>query len=135
MDRLSASGHDPRVTATDDVLRAIAEPKRRAILQLVASDEMAAGDIAARFAVTRTAISQHLTVLKDAGLVVERRDGARRLYRARPESLAELRAFLDSMWPAALERFKAAAESEDAVGVSHAARTLKLRPSPRDRSG
>jgi DNA-binding transcriptional ArsR family regulator len=72
---------------------------------------MAAGDIAAHFAVTRPAISQHLTILKDVGLLSERRDGARRLYRARPEELAELRAFLDAMWPTALERFKAVAEA------------------------
>jgi DNA-binding transcriptional ArsR family regulator len=79
----------------------------------VASDEMAAGAIAAHFAVTRPAISQHLTILKDAGLLSERRDGPRRLYRARPEELAELRAFLEAMWPATLERFKAAAEAGD----------------------
>ncbi len=64
---------------------------------------MAAGEIAANFAVTRPAISQHLTILKDAGLLWERREGARRLYRARPEELAELRAFLEAMWPATLE--------------------------------
>ena len=73
---------------------------------------MAAGDIAAHFAVTRPAISQHLTILKEVGLLSERRDGPRRLYRARPEELAELRAFLEAMWPATLERFKAAAEAE-----------------------
>jgi DNA-binding transcriptional ArsR family regulator len=103
-----------RAVTTDDILRAIAEPKRRAILQMVASDEMAAGDIAARFAVTRPAISQHLTILREAGLLSERRDGARRLYRARPQELAELRSFLDTMWPATLERFKAAAEAGQA---------------------
>jgi DNA-binding transcriptional ArsR family regulator len=78
----------------------------------VATDEMAAGDIATHFAVTRPAISQHLTVLKDAGLLSERRDGPRRLYRARPDELAELHAFLEAMWPATLERFKAAAEGD-----------------------
>jgi len=74
---------------------------------------MAAGEIAAHFAVTRPAISQHLTVLKEAGLLTERRDGVRRIYRARPEGLAELRAFLSAMWPDALERFKAVAEAGD----------------------
>jgi DNA-binding MarR family transcriptional regulator len=78
---------------------------------------MAAGDIAAHFAVTRPAISQHLTILKDARLLSERRDGARRLYRARPEELAELRAFLEAMWPAALERFKAVAEATEAKAL------------------
>lgn len=77
--------------ATDEALRAIAEPRRRAILRLVAHNELAAGEIAAAFDVTRTAISQHLTVLKNAGLLAERRDGTRRLYRARPAGLAGLR--------------------------------------------
>ena len=72
---------------------------------------MAAGDIATHFAVTRPAISQHLTILKDVGLLTERRAGARRLYRARPEELAELKSFLETMWPVALERFKAAVET------------------------
>ncbi len=84
--------------ATDDVLRALAQPRRRAILRLVAHDELAAGEIAAAFDVTRTAVSQHLTVLKNAGLLAERRDGTRRLYRARPEGLNGLREFLDEMW-------------------------------------
>jgi DNA-binding transcriptional ArsR family regulator len=94
-------------------LRAIAEPRRRRILQLVGSRELSAGEIAARFEVTRPAISQHLTVLKGAGLLSERRDGARRLYRARPEGLAELRDFLDEFWADGLDRLKAAAEQEE----------------------
>jgi DNA-binding transcriptional ArsR family regulator len=96
----------------DAVLAAIAEPNRRAILQLVGHGEMAAGEIAAHFAVTRPAVSQHLAVLKAVGLLDERRDGTRRLYRLRPEGLAEVRAFLGELWPNALERFKAAAEAE-----------------------
>ena len=72
---------------------------------------MAAGEIAARFAVTRPAISQHLSILKDAGLISERRDGTRRLYRARPEGLAELRTFLAQTWPDTLAEFKARAEA------------------------
>src|SRR5260221_11961647 len=95
----------------DAVLAALAEPNRRAILQLVEQREMAAGEIAAQFAVTRPAVSQHLSVLKGVGLLVERREGTRRLYRLRPEGLAELRAFLTELWPDALERFKAAAEA------------------------
>jgi DNA-binding transcriptional ArsR family regulator len=87
---------------------------------------MAAGDIAAHFSVTRPAISQHLTILKDVGLLSERREGSRRLYRARPEELAELRAFLDAMWPAALDRFKAAAEASSA-GTAHGARSVRTR--------
>lgn len=86
----------------DEALRAIAEPRRREILRLVAADELAAGEIAAAFDVTRTAISQHLTVLRNAGLITERREGTRRLYRARPEGLAGLREFLDEMWASSL---------------------------------
>ena len=71
-------------------LRAIAEPHRRQILRLVWDGELSAGEIASHFEVTRPAISQHLTVLKEAGLVSERRNGTKRLYRARPEGLAEL---------------------------------------------
>jgi DNA-binding transcriptional ArsR family regulator len=107
----SSSGSGPEETQTDEVLRAITEPNRRAILRLVADEEMAAGEIAAHFAVTRPAISQHLTVLREAGLVSERRVGTRRLYRARPEGLAELTAFLATLWPDALGRFKARAEA------------------------
>jgi DNA-binding transcriptional ArsR family regulator len=96
-----------------EAARAIAEPRRRRILQLVGSRELSAGEIASRFEVTRPAISQHLTVLKGAGLLSERRDGTRRLYRARPEGLAELRDFLDEFWADGLDRLKAAAEQEE----------------------
>src|SRR5260370_24864760 len=88
--------------ATDETLRALAEPRRRAILRLVARDELAAGEIAAAFEVTRTAISQHLTVLKNARLLAERRDGTRPLYRARPARPAGLPQFLNDIWPSSL---------------------------------
>jgi DNA-binding transcriptional ArsR family regulator len=91
---------------------AIAEPHRREILQLVRNQEMAAGRIATHFDVTRQAISQHLRILHEAGLVSERRDGTRRIYRARPEGLAELRAFLDGFWSERLAALKAEAEAE-----------------------
>jgi DNA-binding transcriptional ArsR family regulator len=96
----------------DDALRALAEPRRRAILQLEAHDELPAGQIAAEFDVTRPAVSQHLAVLKNAGLVSERRDGARRLYRARPEGLAALREMLDSMWASSLDLARQLVEDE-----------------------
>jgi DNA-binding transcriptional ArsR family regulator len=96
----------------DAALRAIAEPRRRRILELVKDAERTAGEIAAEFEVSRPAISQHLTVLKEAGLVAERREGTKRLYRARPEGLAGLREFLDRFWGESLERLKAAAELE-----------------------
>src|ERR1700741_3858331 len=79
-------------------LKAIAAPHRRQILSLVREGELSAGEIAAHFDVTRPAVSQHLTVLKEAGLVDERRNGTRRLYRARPEGLAGLKAFLEEVW-------------------------------------
>ena len=97
----------------DAALRAIAEPRRRAILRLVRDDELTAGAIAAHFDVTRPAISQHLTVLRDAGLVVERRDGTRRWYRARPDGTRELRAWLEAFWDDGLARLAAAAEQEE----------------------
>jgi DNA-binding transcriptional ArsR family regulator len=93
-------------------LRAIAEPRRRDILRLVSNRERSAGEIASHFDVTRPAISQHLTVLREAGLLAERRDGTRRLYRARPEGLVEVRAFLDEFWGEGLERLKTVAEHD-----------------------
>ena len=76
-------------------LKAIAEPSRRRILTLVRDGELSAGEMPPEFDVTRQAVSQHLGVLKEAGLVDERRNGTRRLYRARPEGLMEVRAFLE----------------------------------------
>ena len=103
----------------DLALKAIAEPRRRAILQLVRGDELSSGEIAARFDVTRPAISQHLGVLKEAGLVTERRDGTRRLYRARPEGLQEVRTFLEDLWDAGLERLRDAAEHDQRRADAH----------------
>jgi DNA-binding transcriptional ArsR family regulator len=96
----------------DEVLRALAEPRRRAILRLVADDEMSAGEIAAEFEVTRPAVSQHLTVLKNAGLVSERRDGTRRLYRGEPAGLREVRDLLDKLWASSLSVARRLAESD-----------------------
>jgi DNA-binding transcriptional ArsR family regulator len=95
-------------------LKAIAEPRRRAILRLVGEGEMTAGEIASHFRVTRPAISQHLTVLKQAGLLTERRDGTKRIYQLRPEGLAELREFIDAMWTDKLHALKREAEAEEA---------------------
>jgi DNA-binding transcriptional ArsR family regulator len=94
-------------------LKAIAAPRRREILTLVRDDELSAGAIAAHFDVSRPAVSQHLTVLKEAGLVSERRNGTRRLYRARPEGLAELKEFLEAFWDVRLEALKREAEREE----------------------
>jgi DNA-binding transcriptional ArsR family regulator len=95
-----------------EVFDAIAQPKRREILRLLAGGERSAGQIASRFAVTQPAISQHLKVLKDAGLVQERREAQRRLYSVRPEGLADLQGFLAEVMPARLQRLKRAAEAE-----------------------
>lgn len=84
-------------------------------MELVGEEELSAGEIAAHFDVTRPAISQHLTVLKTAGLLSERRQGTRRLYRARPEGLAELHSFLEGFWTARLDQLKAAAEEAEAA--------------------
>ena len=100
----------------DVTLRALADPRRREILSLVQDRELAAGEIARRFDVTRPAISQHLAVLREAGLVTERRAGTRRLYRARPRGAAELRAWLEAFWDDGLMRLRQAAEQEEADG-------------------
>jgi DNA-binding transcriptional ArsR family regulator len=102
-------------------LKAIAQPRRRQILSLVRDGELSAGEIAGHFDVTRPAISQHLAVLRDAGLVSERRSGTRRLYRARPEGLEELRAFLEEFWDQRLGALQRQAERKerDERGVDH----------------
>lgn len=94
-------------------LKAIAEPTRRQILVLVRGGEKSAGEIASHFDVTRPAVSQHLSVLKDAGLVTERRDGTRRLYRLRPEGLDDLRKFIEEFWDEKLARLKQIAEEKE----------------------
>src|SRR2546422_11744662 len=97
----------------DAALKAIAAPRRRQILTLVRDGELSAGEIAAHFDVTRPAVSQHLNVLKEAGLVSERRNGTKRLYRARPEGLAQLKAFLEEFWGDRPEALKREAEKEE----------------------
>src|SRR5690242_21110746 len=94
-------------------VKAIAAPRRRQILSLVRDGELSAGEIASHFEVTRPAVSQHLNVLKEAGLVSERRNGTRRLYRARPEGLTELRGFLEGFWDVRLEALKREAQKEE----------------------
>src|SRR6266851_2662015 len=100
----------------DALLHALAEPRRLAILRLVRDHEYPAGAIAARFPeVTGPAISQHLRVLREAGLIEERRAGTRRLYRARPEGLTELRAWFREFWDDGLAQLKVAAEDEQHI--------------------
>ena len=94
-------------------LKAIAEPRRRRILRLVADEELSAGAIASHFEVSRPAVSQHLKVLRETDLVSERRDGRRRFYRARPEPLGEIQEYLASLWSSSLVRLKDAVEGEE----------------------
>jgi DNA-binding transcriptional ArsR family regulator len=106
----------------DDALRAVADPTRRAILRLVRDDELPAGQIAAQFPeMSRPAVSQHLRVLVDAGLVDVRAAGNRRLYRWRPEGLQDAAAFIEDMWADRLTRLRhhdipAALTAEHGVG-------------------
>jgi DNA-binding transcriptional ArsR family regulator len=102
---------EPAVPAgLDAVLRALADPHRRQILRLVQYTELPAGQIAGHFDLTQQAVSQHLTVLKRAGLLGERREGTRRLYSLRSEALQPLRGLLDEFWPDALARLKETVE-------------------------
>src|SRR3954465_12984236 len=106
-----------------EVFEAIAQPKRRAILRLLAGGELSAGDVASHFAVTQPAISQHLKVLKQTGLVQERRDGTRRLYSVRPNGLADLHGFLADVVPGRLEQLKRVVEEDQRSGRGrHASR-------------
>jgi DNA-binding transcriptional ArsR family regulator len=99
---------------TDAVLRALADTQRRRILRLVQSEELAAGHIAAHFDLTQQAVSHHIHVLRRAGLVRERREGARRLYALEPEAMKPVQAILGEFWPAALDRLKQAVEQDQA---------------------
>ncbi len=95
-------------------LEAMAAPRRRDILRLVHGTELTAGTIAANFGdVSRPAISQHLRVLREAGLVRERRDGTRRLYSADSGGLDDLREYLERFWDERLETLKTEAEREE----------------------
>jgi len=99
--------------AMEAALKALAEPNRRRILTLVRDEELSAGEIASHFPLTRPAVSQHLTVLKEAGLVHERRNGTRRLYSVRPEGLTDVKAFLETFWDERLQALKREAEREE----------------------
>ena len=98
------------VLTVDDVFQALAEPRRRAILAVLGQGERTVGDIAGRFDVTRPAISQHLRVLREAGLVAERADGRRRWYRVDPTGIERVRSELDRFWDHELDELQATAE-------------------------
>ncbi|HYW59297.1 MAG TPA: metalloregulator ArsR/SmtB family transcription factor [Xanthobacteraceae bacterium] len=94
-------------------IQAMGDPTRFAILHLVRTRERAAGEIARKFDVTRPAISQHLRILRRAGLLTERREGTKRLYSLRPEGLDQLRSFIEEFWDVRLLRLKRAAEAAE----------------------
>jgi DNA-binding transcriptional ArsR family regulator len=94
------------------VFDAMGDPTRRQVLELLRDGERAVVELAAELPVSRPAVSQHLRVLKGAGLVTERREGTRHLYRVDPEGLAILRTYLERMWDDSLAAFKAAAEHD-----------------------
>jgi DNA-binding transcriptional ArsR family regulator len=96
-----------------DSLQVVAEPRRRAILRLVWDDELPAGEIAAHFPVSFAAVSQHLGVLRGAGLVRVRRDGTRRLYRADRDALGRLGQVLQQLWTVQLDELAALAEAAE----------------------
>lgn len=115
----------------DEALKAVADPTRRAILRLVRDGELAAGEIASHFpAISRPAVSQHLKVLTDSGLVDVRAEGNRRMYRWRREGLRDATAFLDEMWAGDLARLRAAAEREEWPARTRA--RLASRPQRKD---
>jgi DNA-binding transcriptional ArsR family regulator len=91
---------------------ALGDPTRRAILEHLADRPRAVGELAAELPVSRPAVSQHLRVLKDAGLVIDRPEGTRRIYQVDPDGVAALRADLDRFWSSALAAFKAAVERD-----------------------
>ena len=93
-------------------LGALADPTRRRVLEQLRDGPRPVGEIARRLPVSRPAVSQHLRVLKEAGLVRERREGTRRLYSVNHDELGELREYIDGFWQDALDAFKAAAEGE-----------------------
>ena len=96
---------------SEAMLRALAEPKRQAILKLVRDKPHSVNEIGEHFDISQQAVSQHLQVLAEAGLLDMHRDGKRRLYVVNPDGLAVLERFLAELWPAGLRRLKKAVES------------------------
>ena len=94
-------------------MAALGDPTRRAIFERVAERPQAVGELAGELPVSRPAVSQHLRVLKDAGLVIDRQDGTRRIYSLDPHGVGELRAYFERFWTHALGAFKQAAEQRD----------------------
>jgi DNA-binding transcriptional ArsR family regulator len=102
--------------SAEAALGALAEPRRRAILMLVRDEPHSVNEIAAHFDISQQAVSQHLQVLRDAGLVAVRPQGQRRLYVVRPEGLESVREFLAQLWPESLQNLKQAVEADQDDG-------------------
>jgi len=102
--------------AYEDAMNALGDPTRRAIFERLRRGPMPVGALADGLPVSRPAVSQHLRVLKEAGLVTERREGTRRIYGLAPDGLAEVRAYFEEFWTVALADFKAAAEQRKGDG-------------------
>jgi DNA-binding transcriptional ArsR family regulator len=102
------------VTTYQNGFSALADPTRRTIFERLAGGPRAVGELARELPVSRPAVSQHLRVLKDAGLVADQREGSRRLYRVDPRGVEAMRAYLDSFWSDALAAFQLAAERKGA---------------------
>ena len=103
------------MTYASAVLSALGDPTRRAIFERVSAGACAVGELAAGMPVTRPAVSQHLRVLKEAGLVRESAEGTRRIYRIDPRGIAAMRDWLDAHWATALDAFKAFADAQDDI--------------------
>jgi DNA-binding transcriptional ArsR family regulator len=100
------------LTYGEQALSALGDPTRRAIFERLGDHPQAVGDLARELPVSRPAVSQHLRVLKDAGLVIDRAAGTRRIYQLDPDGIGALRTYLDRFWNQALAAFKAAVEQE-----------------------
>lgn len=100
--------------AYEDKFEALAVPTRRAVFEKLRAGPMAVNELAAGLPVTRSAVSQHLKVLKEAGLVAERREGVKRIYRLDTDGIAELRDYFDRFWDGALDAYKRSLEMKDA---------------------
>jgi DNA-binding transcriptional ArsR family regulator len=98
--------------SADAALRALAEPNRRAILRLVRDEPRSVNEITERLGISQQGVSQHLQVLRDAGLLAVRRDGRRRLYQVRPEGLDSVEAYLAELWPERLRQLKQSVEED-----------------------
>jgi DNA-binding transcriptional ArsR family regulator len=114
--------------AYETILNALADPTRRAVFERLRGRPASVGEIAAELPVSRPAVSQHLKVLKDAGLVRDQADGARRVYEVDASGLGELRAWLDRFWDDALNAFKAEVERSE---VEPPSQPFQSKPKPR----